>query len=168
MHSLLSDMKNVKSKNNPNGKFEADGNGGFVESCLEHVGAQESSNFNFLIVSVSTNTVHVKMNLSLELECQTEASYVSFNTVAPNGQSSSSMSLIERAWTDVRMLTVVEQNINMTCLTAYKDSLQWIIDNQTWLQTKEPGIIRWFKERATYDPMELEVPVRVTPRKRKR
>jgi hypothetical protein len=79
------------------------------------------------------------------------------------------MSLVQKAWTDVRLLTVVEQNMNMTCLTAYRDSLQWIIDNQTWLSTKEPGIIDWFNSRANYDPMEMEVePQRRTPRAKKR
>jgi hypothetical protein len=86
-----------------------------------------------------------------------------------SSSSDSGMSLVQKAWTDVRLLTVVEQNMNMTCLTAYRDSLQWIIDNQTWLSTKEPGIIDWFNSRANYDPMEMEVePQRRTPRAKKR
>jgi hypothetical protein len=91
--------------------------------------------------------------------------------VQPYSSSSSSMNssmtLVQKAWTDVRLLSVVEQNMNMATLTAYRDSLQWIIDNQDWLKTKEPGILNWFNSKAQYDAMEIEKQVH-TPRKRKR
>ena len=44
-HDLVADLKNAKSSLFPDGKFGAPGNGGFVESCLEHCGAQTSANF---------------------------------------------------------------------------------------------------------------------------
>ena len=75
---------------------------------------------------------------------------------------------IQHAWNDVRNLTIAEQNLNMTTLTAYKESLQWIIDNQQMLQEKDKGIIRWFEERMNYDPMDLEVPQRKSPRGKKK
>ena len=44
-HDLIADLKNARSSVFPDGKFGAPGNGGFVESCLEHCGAQTSKNF---------------------------------------------------------------------------------------------------------------------------
>jgi hypothetical protein len=88
--------------------------------------------------------------------------------VAPNATRDNSIQPIQHAWTDVRNLSIAEQNLNMTTLTAYQDSLQWIIDNKQWLSEKEPGILRWFEERVHYDSMEEETPVRRSPRGKKR
>ena len=92
------------------------------------------------------------------------------DTTVPSTASTRNKELrpVQHAWTDVRNLTIAEQNLNMATLQAYKNSLQWIIDNQNMLREKDQGILRWFEERMNYDPMDIEMPVRVSPRTLKR
>ena len=87
--------------------------------------------------------------------------------VVPHKTRDSTIQPLQYAFTDVRNLSISEQNLNMTTLIAYRDSLQWIIDNQVWLEEKDPSILRWFEERANYDPMDIETPVRRSARARK-
>ena len=89
--------------------------------------------------------------------------------VQPNQNIDTSIKPILHAFTDVRNLTIAEQNLNLATLTCYKDSLTWIIDNQQWLRDENKhGILRWFKARAAYDPASLATPVRASPRKRRK
>ena len=69
---------------------------------------------------------------------------------------------------NVQLLTVQEQIFNLATLTAYRDSLQWIIDNQDWLREKDSLVLVWFEKRANYDAMEVEQPIRHSPRGKKR
>ena len=75
---------------------------------------------------------------------------------------------LQRAIKNLRMLSIQEQNLNMATLNAYKSALQFIIDNQTWLKDKDKCLLDWFEERASYDPMDIETPIRKSPRGKKR
>ena len=85
-----------------------------------------------------------------------------------SSSSSTSSSALERALDNVQLLTVQEQIFNLATLTAYRDSLQWIIDNQDWLREKDSLVLVWFEKRANYDAMEVEQPIRHSPRGKKR
>ena len=75
---------------------------------------------------------------------------------------------LERALVDCRLLTIREQMQNLATLSVYKNLLQFVIDHQHDLPTHQQCVLRWFAERSTYNPADLEVDTRKSPRKKRK
>jgi hypothetical protein len=94
---------------------------------------------------------------------------VSFpSTIVPCVGFDASKSPLERALKDVRQLTASEQIQNLFTLTVYKNLLEFIIARKNDLPAHQQCVLRWFGERASFNPSNnLEQKSRPKKKKKK-
>ena len=90
------------------------------------------------------------------------------DTLVPCIDYDESLSPLQRALKDVRMLTTQEQMQNLATLSVYKSLLQFIIDHQNEIPLHQHCVLHWFRKRSEYDPANLEQSSRRSPRKRQK